>query len=89
MAKAIMKLAVVSSLAGVALGQAGAWGQCGGNGWTGATTLCFGDTPVDDGPADSTNARQSFHYGAKRYEATHWTTDARVGMELHPRSDFT
>jgi hypothetical protein len=35
-------IATITALASVAAAQQSAWGQCGGNGWTGATTCVSG-----------------------------------------------
>ncbi|KAH8811858.1 glycoside hydrolase family 5 protein [Xylogone sp. PMI_703] len=47
-----MKLSITSGilLAGTAAAQSGAWGQCGGQGWTGATTCISGYTCTYSNP---------------------------------------
>jgi endo-1,4-beta-xylanase len=39
-------LSIVLAVLPVALAQSPVWGQCGGNGWTGATTCTSGNTCV-------------------------------------------
>ncbi|KAH7161130.1 glycoside hydrolase superfamily [Dactylonectria macrodidyma] len=43
-------LLAISALAGTALAQSGAWGQCGGQGWTGSTTCISGYTCTYSNP---------------------------------------
>jgi endoglucanase len=45
-----MKLLTVAALTGGALAQSGAWGQCGGQGWSGATTCVAGYTCTFSNP---------------------------------------
>lgn len=87
-----MKLLTVAALTGSALAQSGAWGQCGGQGWSGATTCVAGYTctfsnpwysqclpgSAPPPPASTSSARPSTTSSAATTPATTLQTSTRT-----------